>query len=166
LPGSRLRNVQPTPKQSVISPTDWNCSTDFRTTASARRELELQLSLAESLRWTKGMGAPEIGRSLVGARDIRTLVDESRELFAVLLGLHQHHLVRLDLDTARDLGEQLLILTESANEPAKLLVAHGASGLFMLLSGEFAAARDHFEQASPRFDWGQGDFFGAFYPWF
>jgi tetratricopeptide (TPR) repeat protein len=45
-------------------------------------------------------------------------------------------------------------------------VAHAGLGLFLLLRGEFAAARDHLEQASPRFDWGQCDFFGAFYPCF
>jgi predicted ATPase len=72
----------------------------------------------------------------------------------------------LDLKSARELGEHLLTLAEGAGEPAKLMVAHAGQGLFLLLKGEFAAARDHLEQASPRFDWGQCDFFGAFYPCF
>ena len=46
------------------------------------------------------------------------------------------------------------------------MAAHGALGLVLLLQGKFTAARDHFEQASPRFDWGQSGFFGAFCPCF
>jgi class 3 adenylate cyclase/tetratricopeptide (TPR) repeat protein len=132
----------------------------------ARRELELQLSLAESLTWTNGMGSLETGRALVRARDICTLVGERTELFTVLQGLEWHNEFRLQLENARDLGEQLFTLAESANEPAKLMAAHNALGLVFLLQGEFTAARDHFDQASPRFDWGQSGFFGAFYPCF
>jgi predicted ATPase len=36
----------------------------------ARRELELQLSFADSLRWTKGLGSPESGRALARARGL------------------------------------------------------------------------------------------------
>jgi predicted ATPase len=59
-------------------------------------------------------------------------------------------------------------LAEDAGELTKLMVAHAGLGIVLLLSGEFAAARDHLEQASPRFDWGQWDFgaFNAFYPCF
>ena len=46
------------------------------------------------------------------------------------------------------------------------MVAHAGQGLFLLLRGEFAAARDHLEQASPRLDWGHCDFSDAFYPSF
>jgi tetratricopeptide (TPR) repeat protein len=131
----------------------------------AQKELQLLLPLAQSLRWTKP-GSPETGRALVRAREICTLLGEGTELFAVLQGLQWHHLIRLDLKSARELGEHLLTLAEGAGEPAKLMVAHAGQGLFLLLKGEFAAARDHLEQASPRFDWGQCDFFGAFYPCF
>jgi tetratricopeptide (TPR) repeat protein len=131
----------------------------------AQKELKLLLLLAQSLRWTKP-GSPENGRALVRAREICALLGEGTELFAVLQGLQWHQLIRLDLKSARELGEHLLTLGESAGEPAKLMVAHAGLGLFLLLKGEFAAARDHLEQASPRFDWGQCEFFGAFYPCF
>jgi class 3 adenylate cyclase/tetratricopeptide (TPR) repeat protein len=130
----------------------------------AQKELGLLLPLAQSLRWTQP-GSPEIGRALVRAREICTPLGEGTELFAVLQGLQWHHLIRLDLKSAREPGEQLLTLAEGAGEPAKLVVAHAGLGLFLLLKGEFAAARDHLEQAS-RFDWGQCEFFGAFYPCF
>jgi adenylate cyclase len=46
------------------------------------------------------------------------------------------------------------------------MAAHAGLGLASLLKGEFVAARDHFEQASPRLEWGQCDFYYAFYPSF
>ena len=129
----------------------------------ARRELELQLSLADSLRWTKGLGSSESGRALARAREVCTLMGDSTELFAVLMGLQSQHVMTLHLETARDLGEQLLSLAEKANEPDKLMGAHGALGVVCLLSGEFTAACDHFRQTSPRFVWGHSDFI-VFYP--
>jgi tetratricopeptide (TPR) repeat protein len=92
------------------------------------------------------------------------VVGEGPELFAVLQGLQWYQLIRLDLETARELGAQLLTLAEDAGEPANLMAAHAGQGLISLLSGEFAAARDHLEQASPRMDWGHCDFSYAFYP--
>jgi class 3 adenylate cyclase/tetratricopeptide (TPR) repeat protein len=133
--------------------------------ARTRRELELQLSLIESLRWTKGPGSSESKRAVVRAREICTQVGESAELFAVLMAFQNHQLIGLDLETACDLGERLLTLAEGSGEQAKLMAAHGAMGLALLLKGEFIAARKHFEQASPSLDWRQFHFFiGAFYP--
>jgi hypothetical protein len=90
-------------------------------------------------------------------------VGERTELFAVLMGLQSYHLTTLHLETARDLGEELLSLAEKANEPDKLMGAHGALGVVCLLSGEFTAACDHFRQTSPRSVWGHADFI-VFYP--
>src|SRR6516164_10140258 len=101
-------------------------------------------------RWTKP-GSPETGRALVRAREICTLLGDSSELFAVLQGLEWYHLIRLDLGNARELGAQLLTLAGDIGEPTKLMVAHAGLGVIFLLSGEFAAARDHLDKASPRF---------------
>jgi predicted ATPase/class 3 adenylate cyclase/ribosomal protein L40E len=133
----------------------------------SRRELELQFAIAESLRWAKGGGSEETERALIRARELCGQVGGKAELFAVLQGLHVHYTARmLDLNTARDLGEQLLTLAEGADDPANLMVAHGALGLSFLLTGEFPAARKHLEQASPRFDWNRSRTFGMFYPSF
>jgi tetratricopeptide (TPR) repeat protein len=131
----------------------------------ARRELQLLLPLMQSLRWAKP-GSPETSRVLLRAREICTLVGEETELFAVAQGLLWNNLIRLDLPKARELAEQLLSLANAAGEMTKRMVAHGGMGLALLLSGEFAAARQHFEHASPRLDWEQCEFFEAFYPCF
>jgi tetratricopeptide (TPR) repeat protein len=136
----------------------------------ARRELELQLSLVGSLRWTASMGSEEVGRTLLRARKLSEQVGESGQLFAVLHGLQAHHAQKAthtaNFAAAREGARELLRLAEVANEPAKLMVAHGAVGLDFLVTGDFVSARDHLEQASPNLDWGQTPFFGIFYPCF
>jgi class 3 adenylate cyclase len=99
----------------------------------ARQELELQLSLAQSLRWTKP-GLPEIAYALMRARDLCGQVGASGEVFAVLQGLQWHHLIRLDLEPARDLAEHLLTMAEGVGEPAKLMVAHAGLGAVLMLN--------------------------------
>jgi len=61
------------------------------------------------------------------------------------------------------LAQQLLTLAEGADKPAELMLAHGALGVECLMSGEFAAARKHLEQASPRLDWSRSGSSGVFY---
>jgi len=130
----------------------------------ARRELELQIALARSLRWTRGIGAEETGRALVRARELCGQVGETTTLFAVLRDIQAHRQIRRsDPDTALDLAEQLLTLAERANDPIKLISAHGAVGLELFANGELAAALSHFQQASPSLDWSRTGSF-VFYP--
>ena len=60
----------------------------------ARCELDLQLALAESLRWTKGIGSEETGSALIRARELCGQVGENTRLFAVLQGLQAHRQIR------------------------------------------------------------------------
>ena len=133
----------------------------------ARRELDLQFALAESLRWTKGISSEETARALIRARELCEQVGESAELFAVLHGISAHRQVtRSHPNTSRDLAEQLITLAEAANDPVKLMTAHGALGLELFGSGEFAAALKHLEQAGPHLDWSRPNPFDVFYPCF
>jgi predicted ATPase len=54
--------------------------------------------------------------------------------------------------TARELGEQLLRLAQSLQDPALLLVAHHVLGDTLFWLGEFAAAREHAEQGIALYD--------------
>jgi predicted ATPase len=57
-------------------------------------------------------------------------------------------------------------LAEGTNDPAELMTAHGAVGLELYMSGEFARALDHFKEAGPHLDWSRTKPFGVFYPCF
>ncbi len=141
----------------------------------ARRELDLQLSLVGSLRWTASMGSEEVGRTLLRARKLSEQVGESGQLFDVLHGLQAHRMQshqaqkpthQANLAAARAGVQELLSLAEGANDPAKLMIAHGVVGLDSLVTGDFVKARKHLEQAGPGLDWGQTHLFGIFYPCF
>ena len=55
------------------------------------------------------------------------------------------HLVRAEYKTARELGEQCLLLAQSARDPALLLVAHRMVGETLMCLGEFTTAQEHLE---------------------
>jgi len=68
------------------------------------------------------------------------------------MGLRLFYTVRGELQTAREVGEQFLRLAQSVQDPALLLEAHYALGAPLMLLGEFALARAHFEQSIALYD--------------
>ena len=70
----------------------------------------------------------------------------------MLLGLWYVLSARAELQTARELGEQLLSLAQRAQDPALLLEAHHALGQTLFFLGEFAPARAHLEQGIALYD--------------
>jgi predicted ATPase len=71
---------------------------------------------------------------------------EPRQLFTILRGLWVFYIVRAELRTARELGEQLLQLAQTAQDPALLVEAHYTLGETLYYLGEFPSAHAHVEQ--------------------
>jgi predicted ATPase len=67
-------------------------------------------------------------------------------------GLWYFYLHRVELQTARELGEQLLTLAQHVGDPAFRLEAHYALGNTLNYLGDFAAAQAHFEQGIALYD--------------
>jgi TOMM system kinase/cyclase fusion protein len=111
-----------------------------------QQELDLQVVLGLALIATKGWAAPETGEAYLRARELCQQVGETPQLFPVLFGLCAFYLVRAELPTARELGEQLLTLAQSVQDSVLLLEAHRALGNTGFWLGEVASARDHLEQ--------------------
>jgi DNA-binding SARP family transcriptional activator len=111
-----------------------------------RQELEFQITLGNVLVATKGYAAPEVGKTFTRARELCQSIEETPQLFPVLHGLHRFYLVRNELPTARELGEQLLNLAQSQQDPTLLVAAHRTLGGTLYFMGEFTAAQVHFEQ--------------------
>ncbi len=116
------------------------------TVGRTQQELLLQTTLGPALMVTEGFGAPEVEKTYARARELCQQVGETPQLFWVLGGLWQFYLVRAEYQTARELGEQLLSLAQSVQDPALLLAAHRALGEPLFLLGELALARAHQEQ--------------------
>jgi predicted ATPase len=110
------------------------------------QELILQTTLGPALMAIKGFGAPEVQHAYDRARELCRQVGEVPQLFPVLRGLATFYIVRAELQTGRELAEELLRLAQSAQDPAMLVAAHSMLGTTLFWLGEIASARVHLEQ--------------------
>ena len=117
-----------------------------------QHELDLQIALGQALIATTGQAAPEVGHTYNRARELWQQVGEAPQLFRVLYGLHAFHLVRAELRTARELGEELLTLAQHLQDPLYLLGAHFELGGPLFCQGEFVSACEHWEQSFTLYD--------------
>jgi predicted ATPase len=122
------------------------------TTHRTQQELALQTILGPVLMATKGAGAPEVERTYGRARELCQQVGETAQLFPVLYGLWLFYLVRARLQTAQELGAQLLSLAQPTDEVVLLLEAHRALGTSLFYAGELVSARLHLERALALYD--------------
>ncbi len=111
-----------------------------------RQELDMQTTLGPALMVTKGFGHPEVEQAYAQARALCQQVGETPELFPVLYGLWRFYRTRGELQTARELGDQLLTLAQHQDDPTLLLAAHAALGSTLYFLGAFAPALMHLEQ--------------------
>jgi predicted ATPase/class 3 adenylate cyclase len=111
-----------------------------------QQEIRLQITLGFSLMTTKGYAAPEVEQAHARAWELCQRVGETPRLFTVLMGLLGFYLVRAQHATARELGERLLTLAQSAHDPMRVIEAHYTLETTLLFLGELALAREHFER--------------------
>ena len=116
------------------------------TPGRTQQELMLQITLGVPLAAIKGYAAPEVERTYARARELCQQAGETPQLFPVLFGLWRFYLVRGELQTAHELGEQLLRLAQHAQNPTLLPEAHGALGITLPYLGELISAQTHLEQ--------------------
>lgn len=115
-------------------------------------ELALQTTLGPALMAVRGYSAPEVERSYARARELCQNMGDTPALFAVLRGLWGFYVVRADLRTAHQLGEECLALAGRLSEPAYLLWAHYMLGMTLFHLGEFHQSREHLEQGIALYD--------------
>jgi predicted ATPase len=117
------------------------------TAERAQRELMLQIALGGSLMAAKGYAAPDVAQAYARARELCQQVGKTPRLLQVLLGLGTYYLIRAELQTARELGEQCLPLAQRMRDLARLLQTHFALGTVSFHLGKLVLAREHFEQS-------------------
>ena len=121
------------------------------TPAHTQHALTLYTALGAALVMAKGMGAPEVEHAYIQAHALCQQVGETPELVPVLYGLYRFYVGRLQLHTAREIGETLLRLAQRADDPALAVIAHHALGTTWLYFGALPAARLHLEEAIARY---------------
>ena len=80
------------------------------------------------------------------ARELCRLVGDSSQLVPALFGLWVFHNFGGKLKAAQELGEELLSIAESRQDPAAILMAHTSLGITMTFSGELRRAFEHCTQ--------------------
>src|SRR5262249_37796270 len=116
-------------------------------------ELGLQYALGTTLMVTKGYGALEVERAYARALELCQQLGETPQLVPVLRGLVTFYFTRAELQTARELAEQLLSLAQRTHPPAHpLLVGHLGLGITLFYFGELTSALTHIEQSLALYD--------------
>ena len=118
----------------------------------SQQELTLHVALGVPLIATTGWATPEVGQVYMRAKELCKQVGDTPELFPVLWGLDSVYLIRAEHKQAHELGEQLLHLAQSRQDPALLVEAHVAMGCVLLLLGELTAARNHLAKGTALYD--------------
>ena len=116
----------------------------------AQHELALTLALGGPLAVTKGYAAPEVAQVYSRARELYQHLGTTAQLSPVAWRLWQFYIVRGELQTARELGEECLHL--AGDDATALLVAHYALAISLFYLGEFAPTRLHAEQGTALYD--------------
>jgi len=91
------------------------------------REIVLQLARAGSLLATKGIGSEEAVEAYVRARNVAERRNDANNLIVAMWSLWVRNQSRLLMDEARDLSNQLLILTKNNSDDGLQLQAHHAA---------------------------------------
>ncbi|HEX5731429.1 MAG TPA: protein kinase [Blastocatellia bacterium] len=110
-----------------------------------RLELPLQLALGYSISFSGDHASTEAGECMSRARELCAKMGETPQLFSTMHGLWIYYLVAAKLDTAREIGEQVVRLAEAAQNAVMLLGSHYALGATLQLMGEIPAAYEHFK---------------------
>ncbi len=123
------------------------------TAERAEQELCLQLTLGVPLIATEGYAAPEVGSVYLKARELCQQIGcETPDVSEVLWGLWAFYILRVDLETAREIAEEFVRLAERLPYPGLAMRAHIAMEVTFMHLGEIAPAIEHFERAFSLFD--------------
>lgn len=117
-----------------------------------RQELEFWSLLGAALRFVKGQATPEMGHAFARARELWEQLGSPSEFLHIPYGQSRHHAFRGESDLAQRLDADLLRLSRQRNDVAGMVLGHDCSGRDLLLTGEFAASRSHFEQVLALYD--------------
>jgi class 3 adenylate cyclase/tetratricopeptide (TPR) repeat protein len=112
-----------------------------------RQELGMQSALGQYLIPSKGVAAAEVRVALERARDLVVQYGSEEDFFWIIYGILFHYIVRLELKTARAMGERQLEIAERSGDPAIRMGAYVALAQTLVLTGEPEAARDLCDRA-------------------
>jgi predicted ATPase/class 3 adenylate cyclase len=120
--------------------------------ACLQYELDLQTTLAQTLKDAKGYGDAEVASIYKRVQKLCQQLPEASQRFRTLLGQSIYHVVRAELQTAYALGEQLLSIAQRDQDAVRLVEAYYALGVTSFWLGRFVPARAELEQGIIHYD--------------
>ena len=123
--------------------------------ARAARELVIQTTLGPALIATMGYAAQDVEETYTRAKALLETMPNYERMplrFPILFGLWLSYLVRAKLKTARELGEQCLVMAKQQENTVLEVEAHRALGATLFYLGELQMARTHVEAGISRYD--------------
>jgi predicted ATPase len=129
------------------------------TPARRREEIKLQIAFLNSLMHVKGYASPE---TKAAAEKARLLIEQAEALgeppddplmlFSVLYGLWGASYNAFDGAAVCELARQFLARAQKLGATVPLMMGHRLMGSSLLLAGDIAASRAHFDQAFAFYD--------------
>ena len=129
------------------------------TPALRRQQIKLQVALINPLMHVKGFAAPETKAAVEQARLLIEQAEALGEppedpllLFSVLYGFWVANFVTFNGDVVGNLAEQFLALAEKNGATVPLMIGHRLMGSSLLLTGDIAEGRAHYDRAIALYD--------------
>jgi predicted ATPase len=129
------------------------------TPALRREQIKLHVGLVNTLMHTKGHAATETRASLERTRSLieqaETLGEPAEDpllLFSTLYGFWVANFVAFNSRIVRELSAQFLTLAEKQGANVPLMIGHRLMAQSLLVTGDIAEARGHYDQVLARYD--------------
>jgi class 3 adenylate cyclase/predicted ATPase len=120
--------------------------------ARDRREVALRAHLGIALMSTKGFGASEVRDAFARVRELCDRLGDVPGQFAATWNLWMYNGVASQLQTARDLSNELLVLANRKPDSHNVLQARHAAWTTRFLLGELEAAWEHAKEGIKLYD--------------
>jgi DNA-binding winged helix-turn-helix (wHTH) protein/tetratricopeptide (TPR) repeat protein len=118
----------------------------------AQLELDLQITLGQTLTVTQGPGAAAVARVYARAEELCEQVDDISQRIAVLRGLRRAMQGRGEPQRAHPLAEEFLRMAQQAQDAALLIEGLVALGVCLFYLGRVATAHAHLQEGLALYD--------------
>jgi predicted ATPase len=119
-----------------------------QTSESSQQQMTLQIILGVSVMATKGFASAEAEQVYLRAKELYWLQGPSTQLFSGLWLLGHLYFFRGKIETAMEVSDQMLQLSEGLNDPGLVMQAELAVGATLVELGRCADAIEHLQRAS------------------
>ncbi len=117
-----------------------------------KRELDYHKAMGVTMMAAKGWGAQEVSDAYAEARTLARRLGDDRELFVVMRGQGQFHMISGDLQTARALGDRCVALSKVLDDVGVHIETHHLFWSNSFFMGDYGNAMVHSDEGIALYD--------------